>query len=158
MEKKYYFPELDIRDKTADELYIQVRNGYITNLDALHQIYQILKDEGKDEKSQRCLYIYGREYLDQKDNPPQINVCRLKIDFMDGRYRGVDDEDWGDYKLSVLYEQRSDMVFVHVAKTDEEGQIWENGTVTPLREFLGWSQDEFEKFVNAACFYAQPAN
>ena len=49
--RRYYEPELDL-DGTADEIFIQARNGYIKSSEVLGRIQEILTAENKMEEAQ----------------------------------------------------------------------------------------------------------
>lgn len=151
MEKKYFNENLDI-DGTAEELYIQARNGYLDREDTLEKVADILYGEGLDEKGDAVMAF--REELD--DQPGEIPFGRIKAD-IHRDYVGfiVNEEPFGDDAVMyVSYDDRKDDVIVWL---EGRGNYPRGNSFAMTRsKFESLSRKDFERECNEAWFYAQP--
>jgi len=149
---RYYEPALDF-DGTAEELYIQARNGYIENPDALHRLGEILTQEGKADEAERVGYMEER----QREDTSLYSVAQMKLDFMDG-YGGIDDVAISDSaNLTVAFEPRDNNVLVSLSQTWQDGNedVYSTGAnAISLDEFKGMSRADFERFVGEVSAYS----
>jgi len=152
MPNRYYEPELEI-DGTADELFIQARNNYVEDPEALHRISEILDQEGKTEEAERVRYMEQRE---REDREP-YSVGQMKLDFMDGLHGGVDDVEISDgLRMTVTYEKRDDTVVISLDRMDstEEADVRYSGANSiPLSEFKTFTKKDFDSFVGQTLAY-----
>lgn len=148
METRYYEPNFDL-DGTADELFIQARNGYISNPEALHRVAEILTLEGKAEKSERVGYLEERE----KEDGSLYSVAGMKLDFMDGVNGGCDEVQIEDgLYLSVMFEPSNSMVCVSLRHID--GEDYSVGTTAlSLNDFKKMSRKDFEHLTGQIFYY-----
>lgn len=168
MENRYYEKELDLNG-TAEELYIQARNNYIENHEALKKIYEILIGEaimserkGLDAtelrtKAEKVKFMELRE----RDTCSDFSIDQMKIDFMNGGCGGgLDDfsiRDDNSLKLSVFFEPHNSSVQISLNEITEEGYST-GATSLPLDEFKKCSRKDFDNVVNQIYALAmQPA-
>lgn len=147
---RYYEPNLEI-DGTVDELFIQARNGYIENVDALKYIENILEKENKVQEAERIGYMIEREL---EDTSP-YSTAQMKIDFLDSiedgySGGGIDEVEIAENTyLSVFFEEETQNVVVSVNQiridNDEKEEITYSGsTYISFDEFKKMSQKDFE--------------
>jgi len=149
-ENHYYEPIFDFNN-TADELYIQARNNYIENPDALHRLKEILTQEGKSEAAERVGYMEERE----KEDTSLFSVAQMKVDFMDN-CGGIDEVAISDSVfLTVTFEPRDNMVIVSLIQIqDDDETIYLTGASTiPFEKFKLMSRAGFDRFVGEILFY-----
>ena len=148
METRYYEPNLDL-DGTADELFIQARNGYISSPEALHRVAEFLTLEDKTDKAERVRFMEERE----KEDGSQYSVAGMKLDFMDGVNGGCDEVqiEKGLY-LSVMFEPSNSMVCVSLRHTDGEDNSVGSATLS-LDEFKKMSRADFESLTGQIFYY-----
>lgn len=156
-EAKYYEPMLNF-DGTAEELFIQARNGYIEDPGALHQIGKYLVQEGKTNEAERVGYMEER----QREDISLYSIAQMKLDFMDGYCKGIEDVAISDTTfLSVAFESRDNIIIVSISQVIQDGEedIYFNGASTiPFDKFKNMSRADFERFVgeiNAYCMVAE---
>jgi len=150
-ENHYYEPAFDFNN-TADELYIQARNNYIENPDALHRLKEILTQEGKSEAAERVGYMEERE----KEDTSLFSVAQMKVDFMDN-CGGIDEVAISDSVfLTVTFEPRDNMVIVSLIQIqDDDETIYLTGASTiPFEKFKLMSRVDFDRFVGEILFYS----
>lgn len=149
---RYYEPDLDL-DGTAEELFVQARNGYIENPDALHRLAEILEQENRAEEAERVRYMEERE---REEDTDLYSVAQMKLDFMDG-IGGINDVAIEDgLKLSVMYEPSNDNVVVSLSRMEQDGNedVLSTGAVSmTLDEFKQMSRADFERFVGEVNAY-----
>lgn len=149
---RYYEPDLDL-DGTAEELFVQARNGYIENPDALHRLAEILEQENRAEEAERVRYMEERE---REEDTDFYSVAQMKLDFMDG-IGGIDDVAIEDgLNLSVMYEPSNDNVVVSLSRMEQDGNedVLSTGAASmTLDEFKQMSRADFERFVGEVNFY-----
>lgn len=150
-ETKYYEPELDL-DGTADELFVQARNGYIEDPQALAKLQEILSNplENKGEKARYVGFIKERE--EQKDLP--YSVGQFKKDAYDEV--GSDEVTIRDGLVLEVRRERED-ILITLTETDNE-KYPESGTgigayALPVEKFYKLTQEEFEQYVNSIYMY-----
>ncbi|MGN0414453.1 MAG: hypothetical protein ACI4FX_03050 [Agathobacter sp.] len=148
METRYFEKKLDL-DGTADELFIQARNGYISEPEALHRVAEILTLEGKSDKAERVGYMEERE----KEDGSLYSVAGMKLDFMDGVSGGCDEVqiEEGLY-LSVMFEPCNQTVCVSLRYIDGEDISVVSRPLT-LNEFKRMSREDFDRLVNYIYYY-----
>lgn len=156
MELRYYEPELGL-DGTAEELFIQARNNYIDNPDALSKISSILNSEaamnernglsGKDLriKAEKVHYMELRE----RETDTDFSINQMKIDFMDCGKGGLDEVPINEDKslfLSVMFEPRdSNVIFSLTQITDDGTSI--GASSLSLDQFKNCTRRDFDNFV-----------
>lgn len=149
---RYYEPDLDL-DGTAEELFVQARNGYIENPDALHRLVEILEQENRAEEAERVRYMEERE---REEDTDLYSVAQMKLDFMDG-IGGIDDVAIEDgLNLSVMYEPSNDNVVVSLSRMEQDGNedVLSTGAASmTLDEFKQMSRADFERFVGEVNAY-----
>jgi len=146
----YHEAALDL-DGTADELYIQARNNYIENPDALHRLKEILTQEGKSEAAERVGYMEERE----REDTSLFSIAQMKVDFMDN-CGGIDEVAISDSVfLTVTFEPRDNMVIVSLIQIqDDDETIYLTGASTiPFEKFKLMSRAGFDRFVGEILFY-----
>lgn len=152
MPNRYYEPQFEI-DGTAEELFVQARNGYIENPDALHRISEILTLENMTEEAERVGYMEERE---REDGNNLYSVAQMKLDMLDG-HGGIDDVAIADgVNLTVMYEPNNDTVAWQVSQIAEEGneEVYsEASNSISFDEFKAMSQQDFERIVNETMYY-----
>lgn len=143
----YYEPELGI-DGCADDL-ARWAGQYPSDYsdEAMERIMEILTTEGRKEDSDRVRFeLESRREI----SAGKRDLGRLKLWAMDGMYCLIDAEREGSIFLTVVHERGS--VIINVVRDNGD-----EGTVQISEErFLQISADEFEEYVNACAFYAQP--
>lgn len=145
---RYYEPELDL-DGTADELFIQARNGYIDNPEALHRVAEILTLEGKTEKAERVRFMEERE----KEDDALYSVAGMKLDFMDGLNGGCDEVQIQDgLYLTVMFEPSNQTVCVSLRHIDDEDSSI-GSTALSLEDFKKMSRKDFELLTGQIFYY-----
>lgn len=149
---RYYEPDLDL-DGTAEELFVQARNGYIENPDALHRLAEILEQESRAEEAERVRYMEERE---REEDTDLYSVAQMKLDFMDG-IGGIDDVAIEDgLNLSVMYEPSNNNVVVSLSRMEQDGNedVLSTGAASmTLDEFKQMSRADFERFVGEVNAY-----
>lgn len=147
---RYYEPSLDL-DGTAEELYVQARNGYIENPEALHRISEILSAEGESDKAERVSYMEERE----NEDTSLYSVAQMKLDFMDGQYGGIDDVAIAEgLNLTVVSERDTVLVSLTRFEQEENEDVLSTGAASmSLDEFKKMTRADFERFVNEVNAY-----
>ncbi len=145
MENRYYNEAFDI-DNTADELFVQARNGYYDdNPAALDYIRNILNAEHKDDKAK--LVDYMRSAVDEKDD--SFSVSQMKLDMINGC--GIEEVDVGTadnaIMMNITYDDES--VAISLLTDTQSG-----GIHMSRDDFFGMTQDDFTKVINGAYFYS----
>ncbi len=159
-EVKYYDHRFDFHH-TADELFEQVKNNYIDNVDALAKISEILRSENRNDDAD-LVNLYIDEINEAKEHD-DYNVARMKIDFIGSREYGrstggglddftLNEDADGRSSLTVFYEPSNDTVLISVNElsADSEGT---GATSIPLNEFLKYSRDDFDRTVGEIISY-----
>jgi len=148
MKFHYYEPIFDFNN-TADELYIQARNNYIENPDALHRLKEILTQEGKSEAAERVGYMEERE----REDTSLFSIAEMKLDFMDN-CGGIDEIAISDSVfLTVTFEPRDNKVIVSLIQDDNETVCLTGASTIPFEKFKLMSRADFDRFVGEILFY-----
>lgn len=150
MRNQYYDSKLGI-DGTAEDLArfgTQYADDYSD--EALEKIISILTAENMQIEAARVEYeLESRKEL--RDGKRDLG--RLKLNAMDKMYWLINEEDNDAFYLTCT--RMNDQVVVSVTgKPDEDGIVRENTAAISLKEFYAMSAKEFDRFVNAAWFYA----
>lgn len=152
MENKYYEPALDL-DGTADELFVQARNGYIDDPVALDYLVEILNREGKAESAQYVGFIAERE---REDDPQSYSLAQMKIDAADGLFELADDvslrED-GSLKLSVAHDARTETIQITLVETQDNGKEYIGVNTISTGDFYGMTGDQFNHQIGETLNY-----
>lgn len=155
---RYYEPQFDF-DGTAEELYNQVRRGYIENVEDLNRIEEILRGENKNDMADMVSY-YSAEL---NEDTTLYSFNRMKIDFADSRELhsntggGLDDvviseDNNSRLSLTVMYEPYNDSVVVALSDNGEDYES-HGQTVIPLDDFLNMSRADFDSNINELYYY-----
>lgn len=141
--RRYYEPELDL-DGTADEIFIQARNGYIKSSEVLGRIQEILTAENKMEKAQ---YVGILKEIAEEDGTESYSLGTMKKDCLDGMYELIGNapiNDDGTLLLSV-YNDRNTII---VSLIEENNDSISHGVGSLSKEeFLHMTPKEFDGFV-----------
>lgn len=141
--RRYYEPELDL-DGTADEIFIQARNGYIKSSEVLGRIQEILTAENKMEKVQ---YVGILKEIAEEDGTESYSLGTMKKDCLDGMYELIGNapiNDDGTLLLSV-YNDRNTII---VSLIEENNDSISHGVGSLSKEeFLRMTPKEFDGFV-----------
>lgn len=150
--RRYYEPELDL-DGTADEIFIQARNGYIKSSEVLGRIQEILTAENKMEKVQ---YVGILKEIAEEDGTESYSLGTMKKDCLDGMYELIGDapiNDDGTLLLSV-YNDLDALIgllprnTIIVSLIEENNDSISHGVGSLSKEeFLRMTPKEFDGFV-----------
>ncbi|BAL01902.1 hypothetical protein OBV_p-00470 (plasmid) [Oscillibacter valericigenes Sjm18-20] len=149
---RYYEPELQI-DGTAEELFLQARNGYMNNPQALDRLKEILDAENRIDEAQRVGFMADRE---REAGDFSYSVAAMKLDALDGIYEladGVKIRDDGSLRLSVTHENGQIAIFLAAYGDGDEPDRTGVNTISDA-EFLAMSRADFERFVNETFAYS----
>lgn len=164
---RYYIKNFDL-DGTAEELYTQARNGYITDIGALHHIEHILKMEKNLHRAEQVRYMAEREQELLEDPDAEFTLGQLKLDFVTGQPAGVEGVCDGSYILDITFDRsgpsradagsRGGYVLVHITELlDYDGAdctvTMECADSIPFDEFRKMDRRDFKKRVNEAAYY-----
>lgn len=152
-------PRLGEEYRTAEDWYIQARNGHIENPDTLDVIHDILlreaelsQDEAvkaeRQEQAERVGFMAARERAeaDPEIDTSLYNVEQMKIDFMDG-IGGIDGAEITDgVYLSATVDRGQVLISIQDLSDPEQGDGSGASSMT-LDEFKGMNQQEFDSFV-----------
>jgi hypothetical protein len=165
MENRYYNKELDL-DGTAEELFIEVRNGYTETPEAVAYIKNIIEQEctvlengtvGKSgvtatPKMRELIgYLYESVCEEQdKSVSNDYNIGKIKFDIANG-YKGclIEDVRENENLTSSLFLDRDQLVLSF------EGPNWySSGNATLSKEeFLKMDRKAFDRWKSEAHFY-----
>lgn len=166
METRYYEPELDL-DGTAEELFIQARNNYIDNPEALAKISEILSTEADlaekkgldatERRTQATLVNFMKEREEEVEK--DFSVSHMKIDFMNGGCGGGLDEyalnEERNLFLSIMFEPSDNFVIVSLRTIKDEDEPDEVGAVRiPLEEFKTFSRRRLDVLIGEILNYS----
>lgn len=144
--RRYYEPELDL-DGTADEIFIQARNGYIKSSEVLGRIQEILTAENKMEEAQ---YVGILKEIAEEDGTESYSLGTMKKDCLDGMYELIGNapiNDDGTLLLSVCFEEAG-YYNVIVSLIEENNDSISHGVGSLSKEeFLRMTPKEFDGFV-----------
>jgi 5'(3')-deoxyribonucleotidase len=141
---RYYDEALDI-DGTAEELFTQVRNGYITNPDALRRIHEILTNpaENRNEEARYVETVLQRE---EANTPELAAYAQIKKDFLDGV--NPDELTLRDGLTLMASREENNILLALQEYTAERSAT--GAFVIPYNEFLSLTPQEIEQQVNSA--------
>lgn len=165
-ENKYYIPELDING-TAEELFIEVRNGYCDKQpEKIAKIAELIENEAQvnhdSELTHKAEIVRAAHEVATSDASgladKRMNVAQMKYDLLtnDNIY-DIDEvplDDLGDTTASVKYE--NDTVIISVSDTYKDGNdtVYAQGASSYTREeFLNFSQTDFNAAIGSIITY-----
>lgn len=165
-ENKYYIPELDING-TAEELFIEVRNGYCDKQpEKIAKIAELIENEAQvnhdSELTHKAEIVRAAHEVATSDvsglADKRMNVAQMKYDLLtnDNIY-DIDEvplDDLGDTTASVKYE--NDTVIISVSDTYKDGNdtVYAQGASSYTREeFLNFSQTDFNAAIGSIITY-----
>lgn len=149
MVNQYYDKDLDI-DGSADELFIQARNGYISNIDALRKIEEILRGENKYEQAEYVGILREIEEFSQSGKNPMFP--QFKKDILDGC--GSEEVRLRDgLSLNVLNDRGEIAISLQEAPTDDFPCGRCGGSSIPVERFMKLNAKEFDELVNSLYAY-----
>lgn len=166
-ENKYYIPELDING-TAEELFIEVRNGYCDKQpEKIAKIAELIENEAQvnhdSELTHKAEIVRAAHEVATSDvsglADKRMNVAQMKYDLLtnDNIY-DIDEvplDDLGDTTASVKYE--NDTVLISVSDTYKDGNdtVYAQGASSYTREeFLNFSQTDFNAAIGSIIAYS----
>lgn len=152
---KYYDEELGI-NATANELYIQVRNGYRSSVAEIERIAEILRKENKDLEARYCDFEVEAIQETIRGQDEDFNFARIKQDIL---YREIHGSSNGQkLYMEFQYEEGLDAVIEQnpagdfmVAIGDNDGNA--NTALLSSGELLCLDRKGFEEFMNSLNFY-----
>lgn len=156
-ERKYYDESLDI-NATADELYIQVRNGYRSDVNEIERIAEILKGENKGLQARYCEFEIEaiQETIQGKD--ADYNFARIKQDVLYNEIHGNStgrmlyvEFPYDDSGNTGIIEQNPDGDFLVAVHAGDNS----NAAFFKCDEFLAMNRKEFESMINELDFYME---
>ena len=132
---------------TAQDLWLEARNGYVEDYNALNGIAYILHQEGMELEARNVEFIAERAL--ENSNAP-YSLAQMKIDALGGVYQLVDDvrldEDGpNDLRLSVF--QENGQVIVSLREYAEGGAVSEGANTISNEELFKMTTAEFSSFV-----------
>ena len=165
-ENKYYIPELDING-TAEELFIEVRNGYCDKQpEKIAKIAELIENEAQvnhdSELTHKAEIVRAAHEVATSDvsglADKRMNVAQMKYDLLtnDNIY-DIDEvplDDLGGTTASVKYE--NDTVIISVSDTYKDGNdtVYAQGASSYTREeFLNFSQTDFNAAIGSIITY-----
>ena len=141
---RYYYPDLDL-DGTADELFVQARNGYIEDPAALAQLQEILSNP-VEQKTEQAFYVgVLKEIAEDKGDQPYV-FAQMKKDILDG----VQPEEVSlraGVPMELEVRREAENVLIALTATDIEASAIGATSVT-VDQFLNMSAEDFERTVN----------
>lgn len=156
-----YDERLGEEDLTANDWFVQARNGYEDNPAVLDAIKDLLNGEAdrsddeafkamRHEQAERVGYMAARERAeaDQGIDTSLYNVEQMKLDFMDG-IGGIDEAEISDgVYLSAIIEMGDGMVLVSVRDCSDPDRGYSTGaTAIPFADFKSMNQKDFDCIV-----------
>lgn len=144
---QYYEPNLGLSG-TADELFIQARNGYIDSVEALGKLQEILSNP-VENKADKAFYVgVLKEIAETTGKDGQI-YAQMKKDILDG----VNPEEvtLREGLTLEVFKDRDEVVISLQEITDEAFSM--GGLTLPASEFLAMNAKEISTVVNEAYFY-----
>ena len=146
----YYYPEFDL-DGTADELFVQARNGYIESPEALAQVQEILSNPA-EKKTEQAFYVgILKEIAEDKGDQPYV-FAQMKKDILDGVHpEEVSLRD--GLTLEVLRDGNDSVVIDLRDYSAEDDASFVGGHSMSQDEFLKMTAQEFTETVNSIYAY-----
>lgn len=147
MPNHYYEPDLDL-DGTADELFIQARNGYIESPEALAKLQEILSNPVED-KAEQAFYVGVLKEIAESEGAENQVFAQIKKDILDGV---PSEETTLREGLTVEVRRERDKVLIILSEysTDREAT---GAAAFPVEQFLSMTAQEISQTVNAVYFY-----
>lgn len=132
---------------TAQDLWLEARNGYVEDYNALNGIAYILHQEGMELEARNVEFIAERAL--ENSNAP-YSLAQMKIDALGGVYQLVDDvrlnEDGpNDLRLSVF--QENGQVIVSLREFAEDGAVSEGANTISNEKLFAMTSAQFSSFV-----------
>lgn len=147
MENRYYEPELDL-DGTAEELFIQARNGYIESPEALAKLQEILSS-AVENKTEEAFYVGVLKEIAETEGTEYQPYAVAKKDILDD----VNPEDISERDgLTVEIRKEQDNVLIAVSEFTEEREAT-GATTIPVEQFVNMTAQDISRTVNEVYAY-----
>ena len=141
-ENRYYEPELDL-DGTAEELFIQARNGYIESPEALAKLQEILSS-AVENKTEEAFYVGVLKEIAETEGTEYHPYAVAKKDILDD----VNPEDISERDgLTVEIRKEQDNVLIAVSEFTEEREAT-GATAIPVEQFVNMTAQDISRTVN----------
>lgn len=146
-ENRYYEPELDL-DGTAEELFIQARNGYIESPEALAKLQEILSS-AVENKTKEAFYVGVLKEIAETEGTEYHPYAVAKKDILDD----VNPEDITERDgLTVEIRKEQDNVLIVVSEFTEEREAT-GATAIPVEQFVNMTAQDISRTVNEVYAY-----
>lgn len=146
-ENRYYEPELDL-DGTAEELFIQARNGYIESPEALAKLQEILSSAAEN-KTEEAFYVGVLKEIAETEGTEYHPYAVAKKDILDD----VNPEDISERDgLTVEIRKEQDNVLIAVSEFTEEREAT-GATAIPVEQFVNMTAQDISRTVNEVYAY-----
>lgn len=146
-ENRYYEPELDL-DGTAEELFIQARNGYIESPEALAKLQEILSS-AVENKTEEAFYVGVLKEIAETEGTEYHPYAVAKKDILDD----VNPEDISERDgLTVEIRKEQDNVLIAVSEFTEEREAT-GATAIPVEQFVDMTAQDISRIVNEVYAY-----
>ena len=146
-ENRYYEPELDL-DGTAEELFIQARNGYIESPEALAKLQEILSNS-VENKTEEAFYVGVLKEIAETEGTEYHPYAVAKKDILDD----VNPEDISERDgLTVEIRKEQDNVLIAVSEFTEEREAT-GATAIPVEQFVNMTAQDISRTVNEVYAY-----
>lgn len=146
-ENRYYEPELDL-DGTAEELFIQARNGYIESPEALAKLQEILSSV-VENKTEEAFYVGVLKEIAETEGTEYHPYAVAKKDILDD----VNPEDISERDgLTVEIRKEQDNVLIAVSEFTEEREAT-GATAIPVEQFVNMTAQDISRTVNEVYAY-----
>ena len=146
-ENRYYEPELDL-DGTAEELFIQARNGYIESPEALAKLQEILSS-AVENKTEEAFYVGVLKEITETEGTEYHPYAVAKKDILDD----VNPEDISERDgLTVEIRKEQDNVLIAVSEFTEEREAT-GATAIPVEQFVNMTAQDISRTVNEVYAY-----
>lgn len=146
-ENRYYEPELDL-DGTAEELFIQARNGYIESPEALAKLQEILSN-AVENKTEEAFYVGVLKEIAETEGTEYHPYAVAKKDILDD----VNPEDISERDgLTVEIRKEQDNILIAVSEFTEEREAT-GATAIPVEQFVNMTAQDISRTVNEVYAY-----
>lgn len=146
-ENRYYEPELDL-DGTAEELFIQARNGYIESPEALAKLQEILSS-AVENKTEEAFYVGVLKEIAETEGTEYHPYAVAKKDILDD----VNPEDISERDgLTVEIRKEQDNVLIAVSEFTEEREAT-GATAITVEQFVNMTAQDISRTVNEVYAY-----
>lgn len=146
-ENRYYEPELEL-DGTAEELFIQARNGYIESPEALAKLQEILSS-AVENKTEEAFYVGVLKEIAETEGTEYHPYAVAKKDILDD----VNPEDISERDgLTVEIRKEQDNVLIAVSEFTEEREAT-GATAIPVEQFVNMTAQDISRTVNEVYAY-----